>query len=348
MGNKRVRLKDDEYAILQKYRAIKKQSEAMGLDPKSTHSGWLKTKEASLYFVNPDFGDSIDPEKIRKEFIDAATKHAPEYKPIQREKTLGGFLLSMNISDLHIGKLSVEAGTREKYNVKMAIKRAREAVGSLISTASGYDIDTIILPIGNDILHVDGSKSATTKGTPQDLDGTWHDNFVAARKMYVEIIESLLPIAHVHVVHVPSNHDYASGFFLADAVSCWFSKCPDITFDIDMNHRKYYTYGKNLIGYSHGDGAKMEHLPLIMSNEAKAAWAQTDFRYYYLGHVHHKNVYKFQSGKDYHGVTVEYMRSPSAADQWHADNGYQHVKRAIEAFVHCKDNGQVARLTYHT
>mgnify|MGYP003331832918 CR=1 FL=1 len=55
---------------------------------------------------------------------------------------------------------------------------------------------------------------------------------------------------------------------------------------------------------------------------------------------------KFKSGKDYQGVTVEYLRSPSGTDSWHHRNGYQHAPKAIEAFIHSKNFGQVARLTH--
>jgi DNA repair exonuclease SbcCD nuclease subunit len=205
----------------------------------------------------------------------------------------------------------------------------------------------VVLPVGNDILHVDNSFKTTTKGTPQDVDGAWHENFTAARKLYVEIIEQLMQVADVHIMHVPSNHDYVTGYCLSDALYCWFNKAENITFDLDMNHRKYFAYGSNMLGISHGDGAKMEQLPLLMANEAPKLWADTKYRYIYLGHIHHKDVFKFRSGKDYQGVTVEYLRSPSASDRWHSEKGFQHAKQAIEAFIHEKKGGQVARITYN-
>lgn len=345
----RFRLNPEEQSVIKEYRRVRQESDALGVDYKNVRGGWLKTKEVSLKFVNPDFANGeVSYEEIRDRFINDAQKHAPEYPEIKRPKQKDEYLLCMNLSDLHIGKLSSKTGTGEIYDSRIAIQLAIEAVTNLLQTASGYAITQIVLPMGNDILHTDGSKAQTTKGTPQDTSGAWHDNYISARKMYVALIEMLLTVADVHLIHVPSNHDYASGFFLSDSVASWFHKSRNVTSDIDMTHRKYYQYGKNLIGYSHGDGAKAEHMPLIMANEAKAEWAYTDYRYIYLSHIHHKNTLKFQSGKDYHGVTVEYMRSPSAADSWHHNSGYQHVKRAVEAFIHHKDNGQVARLTYHT
>ena len=115
--------------------------------------------------------------------------------------------------------------------------------------------------------------------------------------------------------------------------------CKDIKFNVDLRHRKAIIYGQNLIGTTHGDGAKTHDLPLLLAHEFKAEWAKTKFRYIYTNHIHHKQ------SKDYIGVTIESSRSLSAADRWHADNGYQHAKRALEVYIHCKENGQIARFT---
>ena len=44
----------------------------------------------------------------------------------------------------------------------------------------------------------------------------------------------------------------------------WFRKAKDVTFDVTVAHRKYYQYGTSLIGIEHGDGAKMDNLPLLI------------------------------------------------------------------------------------
>ena len=58
-------------------------------------------------------------------------------------------------------------------------------------------------------------------------------------------------------------------------------------------------------------------------------------------------MFKFRSGKDFIGMTVEYLRSPSGADKWHSDKGYVGSKISIEAFIHHPTGGQVARLTHN-
>ena len=194
---------------------------------------------------------------------------------------------------------------------------------------------------GNDILHIDVPSRKTTSGTPQDTDGMWYENFLTAKKLYVDILEILLDIADVHFVYNPSNHDYMSGFMLSDSIKSWFRKCDNITFDCSIAHRKGYKYGKNLIGTTHGDGAKVADLPLIMANEFSKWWAETKHRYVYTHHIHHK------SSKDYHGITVESLRSPSGSDSWHHRNGYGVGGiKAVEGFIHSKEHGQIARLTH--
>ena len=80
-----------------------------------------------------------------------------------------------------------------------------------------------------------------------------------------------------------------------------------------------------------------------MSNQ----WANTTHRYWYLHHLHHKIKHKWLDAKDYIGVSVEYMRSPSASDSWHSGKGFCGVPKAIEGYLHDKDSGQVARFVHY-
>jgi hypothetical protein len=178
------------------------------------------------------------------------------------------------------------------------------------------------------------------------MDGKWHDAFLAARDMYVRAIEKCLPLADVEIIFAPSNHDFMSGFMLAQTIKAYFRKSKNITFDVSIAHRKYTAYGKNLLSFSHGDGAKLADTPLLMATERPNMWSNSVHRYIYLHHIHHKQTAKFMAGQDFIGVTAEYLRSPSASDAWHAKKGYRSPK-AVEAFIHSYDNGQVARLTHY-
>lgn len=332
----RIRCTEEEFNL---FKGIQKQAKEHQLNLKDVHSGWVKNKTSSLYFQNPAFKQG-DTDQFAKDLVKSLSEHSPVYETIIREKIKDGHLLVVDPADIHIGKLCTEFETGTSYNQQKAVKRVLKGVDGLISKSNGFNIDKVLFIGGNDILHIDTPNRKTTSGTPQDTDGMWYENFLTAKKLYVDIIEKLLSVADVHFTFNPSNHDYMSGFMLAEVIKAHFNNCGNITFDCGISHRKYFRYNKNLIGTTHGDGAKQTDLGSLMSVEAKKDWADVDFRYFYTHHVHHKTA------KDFINVTVESLRSPSPADSWHHRNGYI-SQTAVEAFIHSKDRGQVARLTHY-
>ena len=273
--------------------------------------------------------------------------HSPHYPSIKRKIKLNNHLLVINPADIHIGKYANHLETGDGYNVEIACERVLEGLQGLIDKSKGFEVDRVLFCVGNDILHIDNVYNTTTAGTNQDVDGKWWEHFEIALELYVKCVEILREIAPVDVIHSMSNHDYQSGFHLAHALKSWFRSDSEVTFDISVAHRKYYKYGKNLIGLEHGDGAKMANLPLTMAQERPLLWSETTHRYWYLHHLHHKVKHKWLDAKDFIGVTVEYMRSPSGTDSWHSRKGYVGVPRAVEGFLHQKDSGQVARLVHY-
>lgn len=337
----RVRLYNDELELINNFRSLWNEAIDLGQNPHDVKHGWVKSKEASLFIPNPNYKGALDKRKeVKEQVLNDISKHAPKYPTIKREKSKDSHLLVIDPADIHIGKLCNAFETGEDYNTQIAVKRVKEGVQGILDKSSGFNIDKILFIGGNDILHVDTPKNTTTSGTHQDTDGMWYDNFLTAKSLYIDILEVLISIADVHFVYNPSNHDYTNGFFLADVIKTWFKNSKNITFDCSIAHRKGYQYHNNLIGTTHGDGAKHSDLPLLLATEFPNEWSNTKHRYVYMHHIHHK------TSKDYIGVTVESLRSPSGADSWHHRNGYQHAPKAIEGFVHHKEHGQIARLTH--
>ena len=355
---KRLRLSSDEVELINEYRGQDLQSingntaldlhlKERGIDKKDVLSvkHW-QNMGGDLRFsivTKEDYG--LSEQKIFDQVNNFIEGYSPDYEKIKRKK--GNHLLVINPADIHIGKYASALETGEEYDCETAVIRVLEGVQGLIKKAEGFDIDKVLFCIGNDILHTDNVMSSTTKGTFQDTDGKWWEHYEIALMLYVKCVEMLREIAPVDVLHSMSNHDYQSGFHLAHTLKSWFRKADDVKFDVSVSARKYYQYGKNLIGLEHGDGAKMDKLPLLMANEKPKEWSETTHRYWYLHHLHHKIKHKYLDTKDYIGVTVEYMRSPSSSDSWHSAKGFCGVPRACEAFIHDKESGQVARLTHY-
>ena len=319
--------------------ALAAECESIGIPLESVKHGWYKGKHWSIAFKADEEGPTF--EQMLKDHIEAIANHTVSYEKIERTNKGVGNLLVIDPADIHIGKLASSFETGEDYNNQIAVQRVLEGVQGILDKANGFDIDKIVFVAGNDILHIDSPRRTTTSGTPQDTDGMWYDNFLIAKKLYIDVIDMLMQHADVHFMYNPSNHDYTHGFFLADAISSWYRNCENITFDVSIAHRKYYVYGDNLICTTHGDGAKWQDLGKLMAVECDQ-WSGggKQRRYVYTHHVHHKIV------KDDIGVTVESLRSPSGTDGWHHRNGYQHAPKAVEGFIHDKHHGQVARLTH--
>jgi hypothetical protein len=337
----RFRLKQDEIEILMQYRGIKNATDEAGVDDKDVKHGWLKTKQASLFFKNPNFKqEELNAiQQIKDECIKEVKLYAPKYHAIETIKSEDTHLLVIDIADLHIGKLATAFETGEDYNSQIAVKRAKDGLQGILNKAKGFNIDKVLFVAGNDILHTDNTRRTTTGGTQQDTDGMWYDNFIMAKNLYIDLLEKLISFADVEVVYNPSNHDLTHGFFLMQLIEAHFANST-INFNVNLLHRKAFKYGNNLIGTTHGDGAKIEHLPLLLATEFPILWSETKHRYIYSHHVHHK------TSKDFIGVTFETLRSPSGSDSWHQKMGYTGVPRAVEGYVHHKEFGQIARLTH--
>jgi len=362
MANKRMRLSAEEVDLINEHRgthvsningntALDIHLAERGIDKDDVVSvkHWQSASGEFRFSVVTKSGGLTSKvvEETFEPILEELREYSPTFTPFKRQYLLDPHCLVLDPSDIHVGKLASIEETGQSYDIQTAVSQVDEGIDGIIAKTSGFGIDKILFVIGNDVLHTDTVKRTTTSGTHQDTSGTWGQAFTAAKNMYVRAIERLLPVADVHVIFNPSNHDYMSGWMLAQTLEAYFRNSVNVTFDVSIAHRKYTSYGVNLIGTNHGDGAKLDKLPLIMAQEAPELWVNCDKRYIYCHHIHHKQTHKFMSGKDYIGVTVEYLRTPSASDSWHHRNGYVGAKKAIEAFVHSKKHGQVARITHN-
>ena len=347
-SNRRYRLNPKQLKRLNEYKENKNIA-ILGLE---NHEGqavnspyyWDKSDPKYSFFVkNPNF-KTEDKDDFVSELLESIKGHEPKYPKIKRKFQEDGHLLVVDIADLHINKYATAELTGADYNSKIAVERAIEGTKGLLKKSSGFNIDKILFVIGNDVLNTDNLRKSTTKDTPQDTDVSWYEAFLIAKKCYVECIELCLSVADVDVVHCPSNHDFMSGCFLAETLATHFRLSKNMTFDISPAYRKYYKYHNNMICLEHGDKGKASELPLLYAQVQPKLWYETKFRYGYLHHVHHSDVKQYQSSKDYIGVNITYLRSPSSADIWHADSTYLNMV-AVEGFLHSKEFGRVSHLT---
>jgi len=333
-----------------KIMGIEEYCEHYGIKFEDVKSFKLITHTATPYYNIQSKGTLSDEmssqNDVLSDFIENVKKYAPRYPKLARKTSNDGHLLVIDIADLHINKYASTDFAGDNYDSGVAVKRAIEGTQGLIDKASGFNIDKILFVVGNDVLNTDNVFKQTTKGTNQDTDLHWFKAFNIAKDCYVKCLELCLSVADVDVIHCASNHDLMSGSFLAVTLEAWFRNNKNITFDTSPKYRKYYKYGSSMLELEHGDKGKLANIPLIMAQEQPKMWAETKFRYALLHHFHHQDKTNWKSGKDYIGVNVTYLRSPSSADLWHYENHFINLV-AAEAFVHSKEMGRVAQLTHY-
>lgn len=345
--SKQYRLTESQKQQLKelRYNWVNNVESATKIDKSDIKHGWRKVDGHSVFWKNPLFKEEHK-DDFTKALVASLVEHAPKYPKIKRNYQSEGHLLVIDIADLHINKYATAELTGAEYNSELAVERAILGTKGLLQKSSGFKIDKIVFVIGNDVLNTDNLKQSTTKETPQDTDVSWYEAFIIAKKCYVECIELCLGVADVDVIHCPSNHDFMSGCFLAEVIYTHFRNCENITFDVSPAYRKYYRYFNNMISFEHGDKGKVMDLPLVYAQSNPKLWYETKFRYGYLHHVHHQDKKQFQSSKDYIGVNITYLRSPSSADIWHANNCFLNMV-AVEGFIHSKEHGRVSHLTHY-
>ena len=304
-----------------------------------------------LYAVSADLSpnaDYLEFQRIEEDLLKDFQSYKPiPYNPTAKKKSKSGYMLEVNIFDLHFGKLCWNGETGEDYDTKIASKRFHNAIDDIVGKAIFHDVDKIVFPVGNDFFNSDNLRNTTTNLTPQDEDLRWQKTYTNGRKLIVEGIDKLRTIAPVDVVIVQGNHDFQRSFYLGDSLTAWYRNCKDVNIDNSATPRKYVKYGKNLIGLTHGNNEKIAELPILMASEKKDLWAETKFHEWHLGHFHHKKQIKWQTIDEQKGCVIRFMRSLSGTDAWHNLKGYTQNVQSAESFLWHKDNGLVAHNFYN-
>lgn len=292
-----------------------------------------------------------DPE-LQKDYLLEEIKKYQEQVPFRpngkypfQDNNFKEFLLELSIPDLHIGKLAWGEETGEDYDIKIAVESYKKAISTLLSRAPLQSLAKIVLPVGNDLIHIDNAENQTTAGTVVDTDSRFAKIVQVAKKLLIETIDELKQIAPVEVIIVRGNHDSTVTFLLGEVIEAWFHADPLVTVDNSPKWRKYYQYGKVGVQLTHGDKEKHEELGMIFANEEPQLWADTKFRFCKIGHFHKTKKLNWVGVDSKPGFQIEVIPSLSGTDEWHSGKGYLSNKQA-KAFLYHKEEGEIAEYTY--
>ena len=264
----------------------------------------------------------------------------------------------VNLYDAHLDKLPIKStcGVESTFeeNIDIFKTTIRKIIAELVKI---QNLQSIILPVGNDLFHTNGFNSQTKKGTQIEYYGSPEDSYYAICDVVTRVIKELAFIRPVQVLMVKGNHDEDKITTLGYWLERYFSAQNNsdnnyyhtVQVDFLRKQRKYIKFGDNLLGFAHGDKekSKIAQLPLIMATEAKELWGQTTHRKMYLGDLHHGFEYQFLKAKDMPGVEVEYLRSVGTTDTWHEDFGWIGVPKTAYLQIFDEKEGELIRQKFN-
>lgn len=304
----------------------------------------------------------LDHIKFKRELLEDVAQHVTPvklYSPAVSIPKKNMLMLSFN--DLHLGRMSWHEESGGDYDSKIAIRNFTKSMDGLLTYTDSIQKDIILFIVGNDLFNYDYAYPfpRTEYGTPQTSDSRWQKMFRVGRTLMVNAIDKLSTIAPVHVMVIPGNHDPQTIFYLGEVLATIYTNNDNVHVDNSPKRRKYFEYGNNLIGASHGRKEKPADLHAIMSAEQPKSWGNTKYRYFYLGHWHHeisqtrrvtsKHNIETQTSQseDYKGLNIDWLPNLAATDAYEFNLGLIGSIKSAKAAIHHRDKGRIAVFTHN-
>jgi hypothetical protein len=289
-------------------------------------SQWVKTTR-----------DHAAQELIFEAAVDALKSELPRYQPIAAPRNFADELMvGYPIGDPHIGMRAWAEECGDDWDLGIAERVHLRAMDSLVDSVPASKIG-LVCNLG-DALHYDSMEAKTPRsGHFLDADGRYAKMVGVAIKVMRRCIDRALTKHEIVIFKcVPGNHDETGALWLARAVAIAYENEPRVIVDTSPSVFLYHRFGKVLIGMHHGHTAKPAVLPSIMATDRPRDWGDTEFRYWWMGHIHH------ESKKEFNGCSVESFNTLASKDAY-ATNGGWRARESMQAIVYHEEFGEVAR-----
>ncbi|HCX04788.1 MAG TPA: hypothetical protein DHM42_09870 [Clostridiales bacterium] len=263
MNKRRPRVTNDEYEILKKYRAIKDECDKHNIDPQTVKHGWLKSKDSSLHFHNPNFNiPEFDPEKIDfSKIVSSVVQYQPKPKIANSNY---GIFDRLVYTDTHIG-MDVNPHNKSQYGGKWDEDEIFKQLDAMLAYVKQEKMsDVIIVDDLGDLLDGWDSKTVRKKhDLPQNMNN--EEAFDVALRFKLKQASFLYNIYNKVIFNNISedNHSGAFGAILNNAFKVICNQMFDDSVIVNnynkfFNHYKYMnntfiiTHGKDSTGLKAG------------------------------------------------------------------------------------------------
>lgn len=289
--------------------------------------------------------DMDDSGAILKEELTKAVK--PLSIKYTKAAPTGDMALEIMLTDHHFGKIPYSYKA-EDWSLENSKAEYLKAIEFHVSKAP-KEVSTLILPIGNDLLHINSNTGSTKKGTPMEYSANYHHLYAFVRDCVAGSIVSLSKRFNIKVVIVPGNHDEDACYRLGDYLEGLFDGNDRVDVNNTGHDRKYIQWGDSIIMWTHGEKVKLEKLHDSFSVDVPQMNALAKYRYVHTGHLHKNqriDTFRKTMKDEYLGTEAEVCPSLSPTDNWHFENMYTGGQRRCKAFLYALKGGKTDEWYY--
>lgn len=300
---------------------------------------WHKTTPSNKYSISVNLqalkGESaVDYIKVFTDYINNADLNPIknyERKEYSDASSLGLYMFTL--PDLHIGN----------YQIENYVDKIKQAFYSNVYTVASTGIDEIVIANLGDLVHTDNVKNQTTSGTQLDSALSYEEAFTIALDLLSDLIEFAgSKFSKVTFVNVRGNHSFNTEYAIGEALKRQYRKDSNITILNSKDVRIYYKWNNNGFLFTHGERG-VERLPLVFATEGTEVFGSTEYRHIMLGHLHHSSGKQFiNDRKEFAGIEVRVLSSPTSNDQWHKNEGFCGNIKRLTSFIFTETEGKYA------
>jgi hypothetical protein len=300
---------------------------------------WAKTKNQdgtsySVLLKPPQHQDDFDlTDHIAERF-----QNIPRAPEIKCETTPDKDLLTIYpIFDAHIGMRAWGQEVGEDWDSEIAVDYITKGIAKCVNQSPASD--TAIIINGGDMMHADNDNNETPRSKNKvDTDSRHYKTIDTVIQMSINMIE-MAARKHKRVIYraLRGNHDEHSHTNITFALYYHYQDSPNIIIEKNPCDFFIHEFGKTMIAAHHGDKAKPQNLVLHAADEWPEMWGRTKYRYYYIGHQHHKQFH------DIGGMSVEMLRAATKKDSYSHSHAYC-GRSELRAITYHREHGESGRV----
>jgi hypothetical protein len=261
--------------------------------------------------------------ELIEQAIEALAKDLPRYQPIPSPKPKNKNLINLiTLTDTHIGMYARGDNESQHWDLERAANVLWGVYKTLIDGSP--EAETCVISLIGDLMHCNGGKPVTPKsGHILDVDGDWNGAVDVAIVTVRRIIDySLYKHKKVVVSIVRGNHDEDQAVWIRKLLQHVYEDEPRLKILGGDYHFSCYHDGDLMLGWYHGDGKKLESLPLYFATQYPEAWGNSKFREIHTGDKHHHKEL------DISGVLVKQHPTLIPRDSYAKAHGYMSMRFA--------------------